>query len=108
MPDEQNSIFLAEEIINIKLLAGVRYFIYQKRRTEVATRVKFGPIIPANNRENAELGYLYGIDLALFQKMSKRHSIETELFWEHYKQDYASISMARMELGLRLSYIFRM
>lgn len=108
IPDEQLNAFQAKKTLNLKLLAGIRYFIYQQKRTEIATRIKAGPIIPVTDRDQAKLGYLYGLDLAIFQKMGKRHSLEGELFWENYQQDLASNVISRKELGLRLSYIFRM
>lgn len=92
---------------NLKLSAGLKYNFYQAHRTEFGIQGKLAALTPFSSKDY-KIGHLAELALVGFQKMGKKHSLQGDLFYETYQQDTEKLSIERQELGLRLSYVFRM
>lgn len=107
-PHDDTKTFSDDTFYNLKAMTGLRYYTFQNERTDITLAGKLGPLVPLSHYNNSQFGYLYGLSSEILQRMGRKHSLQMDLFWEHYVQRYTNVLMSRRELGLRLSYVFRM
>ena len=107
-PHSDTKTFSDNTFYNLKAMTGLRYYAFQNERTDITVTGKLGPLLPLSHYNNSHIGYLYGLSTEVLQRIGRKHSLQADLFWEHYNQRYTNVLMTRLELGLRLSYVFRM
>lgn len=102
------SFLISKKYWNAKVMSGLRYFAWRKGKRDITVMGKLGPLIPiTSNGERTSIGLIYGLSTEYYQKLGKRASLRTDLYYDVYNQDYGNLEMSRRELGIRANIVFR-
>lgn len=95
-----------DKYFNLKILAGLRYFIYSNKLEDYTASIKAGGVFPLGN-SSADPGALGEANLEYFKRINKAYSIRADFYYSRYEQDVDDTIVSRQELGFRYNYIFR-
>ena len=95
----------SDRYINLKTMAGLRYFAWHKNKKDITAVAKFG-ILKGLSSES-KLGIIYGVSGEYYQKLGKKTSGKVDFYIDRFSQGYGEINMSRTEIGIRTNIIFR-
>jgi hypothetical protein len=103
--DTFNGTILGEAYLNLKFVAGARYFFHSTKTEDYTAAIKLGPLFGISSSIGG--GQSIEFDFEYFRRLSQKHSVRADLYYSTYSQDMDQVTMGRNELGARFNYIFR-
>lgn len=97
----------SDKFLNLKTMAGIRRYLYNKDHHDFSGKFKFGPLIPVGAFGDAGIGIIWGLSGEYMYKIGKKSSLLLDLYWDHYSQKYQSKSVSRSEIGMMTNLVFR-
>jgi len=100
-------IVSSKKFLNLKTMAGIRRYVYNKDRHDFTAKLKLGPLIPIGALGDAGIGIIWGLSGEYLFKIGKKSTLLFDLYWDHYSQEYKNLPVSRSELGMMANLLFR-